>query len=108
VARKEQGPHADGAAGIRAVLTSSGLAAPTAAKMESSFLTRLESDLGGPGKAAVAYRVWLDLNSRPRPLSIDELTQSMRWESTLSKATWHALSDWPEAGDQAFFILHLK
>ena len=90
------------------MLTSSGLAAPTASKMESTFLTRLESDLGGPGKAAVAYRMWLDLKSRPPPLSIDDITQSMRWESTLSKATWHALAEWPEAGDQAFFILHLK
>ena len=108
MARKQQSPQADGAAGIRAVLTSSRLAAPTAAKMESTFITRLESDLGGPGKAAVAYRMWLDLNASPRPLSVEELTQSVRWESTLSKATWHALAGWPEAGDQAFFILHLK
>lgn len=76
------------------------------ARLETLFLTRLESEFGGMQKLAQAYREWIEADAKPPPLEIPVLTQKIRWEAAFDKASCNVLDGLPVDASGSFFILH--
>ena len=93
---------------LRAVLINlNGLNPAQQAKLEERFLVRLEAELGGPQNAGASYRKWLDSRVAPKPLSVADLTEAIRWEVAHANAVNYSLAECAHDTVDAFFILHL-
>ena len=93
---------------IRAALTNlNGLKPAEQAKLEERFLVRLEAELGGQQAASASYCKWLDSRVAPKPLSVADLTEVIRWEIAHVNAVNYALAECAQHTGDAFFILHL-
>ena len=96
--------------GIRAELKGCRcLSADERAQLEADVVHRLTMEMKGSAAPAVAYANWLRCQSAGRGMPIEDLTACMRWESALAKAECAVLTGvHTDAGQQAFFILHLE
>lgn len=92
---------------LRPVLSGvSGMPPTDREKIESAFLRRLHSELGGPQTAEDAYRTWA-AKSHVKSPEISDLMKIVAWESAHIKATNAALEGCGCDTSAAFFILHL-
>lgn len=80
------------------------------ARLESDVVQRIARELSGRGmNPGGAYAYWLECQSREPPLSIEDLTACMRWESARDRAVCLSLEGVVgDKGNVPFFLFHLE
>lgn len=86
------------------------LGAEDRARLESDVVERIARELSARGLTpGAAYAHWLECQSKPPPLGIDDLTVCMRWESARDRAVCLSLEGVAgDKGSEPFFLFHME